>query len=210
LEKRWNGDLEEDDPKIEPVGSLRSVLWEFCRIGLKFRKQLRMRQHAWPYNDTAVVPYVSLPTMRELRANVPVNSNKFLPLPYSDHCEQWLADYNRSVVKAPEYFTTGTWRGYYSFSDFFMISNMLDPPMTGIKFRRVETASDEIKLVGENGGDGEGPFNLHLTLKDSGGEVDLRGDKRYLEAEPRWDWELKLTPLGLIGKTSAKSVLRHR
>ncbi|KJX96391.1 hypothetical protein TI39_contig633g00006 [Zymoseptoria brevis] len=198
-ERRWSIDLAEHDPNLNPDASLRDLLWQFSAMVMKFHKLLKIRRNAWPYNDEAVVPYISLPTMSELRLSRPVNSDRILPLPFSGMHDQWFLEHTRAMVFDPEYFTTGTWCGYYSYSNFFMSSEMLDPPTMGIKFRRVETTSGETQFLGSDGFDGEGPFGVDVVVSATSGGFDIRGQKAYRFGSTRWDWDLKLTPLGLIG-----------
>jgi hypothetical protein len=202
FDKQWDLDLEEKDPNLDHDNSLSSLYWEFCRMVLKFNRLLRNKVMSWPSTEDGTVPYLRLPTMYELRVSETINSQYSLPLPYDGGHKQWYANHTRAMVEDSEYFTTGTWQGYYSYSDFFMSSHMLDPPMRNIKFRRVGTSPETIELCGEGGFDGAvGPFSVDLLASQSAEGIAVRGSKIYSSGAAHWEWDLKVTPLGLIGES---------
>ncbi|KAL9059267.1 MAG: hypothetical protein Q9162_001304 [Coniocarpon cinnabarinum] len=107
----------------------------------------------------------------------------------------WHDKYLESL-DLPEYLTSGTWVGYYSHHG----TRFLDPPMTGVKFRR---SMADNRIIFANGIDRVGSFQLN-EINWQGTSLDMVKDYGPFT----WRWQCKVTPFGIFGTWHSGASLR--
>ena len=191
----------QDRPILYEGLDARTFLWALCEIIMFTRSSMRTRQQAWPYNSAAIVPDIALPRASQ----IPLQHHLVLPFAKPQNFDKWYTKHNESIFTSPDYFTRGTWGGYYTY-----MGQSMDPPMININFREVPTPHyrpDKLRLRAEGCRDGVGPFNLtggftHSDRDANGngrGEVEFTAMKEYTNNGTAWLWDLRLTPFGLVG-----------
>ena len=205
-----------DDPwMIRDEGS-KSFLWALCSMALTLRSGLRTRLAAWPYNNAAVVPHISLPKAWQIPLR-PLNDSYGLPLPFSRKAVEllgrtttsfgsWDSWYHQHNSASARSLTDGEWCGYYA--HFGVQAAWLDPPMTEICFRVKDgSALSEwnpmeqpfVEVEALNCVDGIDKFDISGTLSFRDRETVFVGQKVYQNSPTRWDWNCRLTPFGIVG-----------
>lgn len=209
----------QDEPYLMRDDSMKGFLWALCTIALTLRSTLRTRLAAWPYNNNATVPHISFPKASQIPMR-PLNDSYTLPLPFSRRAvellgrstssfsgwDSWYDQHNAAFARTITNLTEGTWCGYYV--HFGVQAAWLDPPMTEIRFRlkgerpfsginSLDTGF--VNLEALNCVDGIDTYDLDGTLSFRDREVAFIGQKEYHSTPTRWDWDLRLTPFGLVG-----------
>ena len=185
---------------IETKDFLRAL----CTTATILRTAQHTRQPAWPHDMATNVRDISIPTALQL----PTMPDPNLPFSSSGAFEDWYEHCNESIFTTANYFTSGTWVGYYTHFD--IASHQNDPPMVNIKFRRTPTIPgrpDELSIAAQNCLDGVGPFVLmggftHAEMDENdqtSGDVELTMLKQYTNGPTSWMWDLRVTPFGLVG-----------
>ncbi|TKA69988.1 hypothetical protein B0A55_08842 [Friedmanniomyces simplex] len=175
-------------------------------MAMTLRAAIRTHLAAWPFNNAAPTPYIELPRASQMG----LTSDVAVPLPFVGcrRWKTWYARHNESLTRSSDYFTTGTWCGYYADLDTHGTGRggQVVPPMTGIRFRATPVRTSgpaDYSLQADNCRDGAGPFNISGNLVPSKGlgtrEVRFEGIKHYTNSSTTFLWDLRATPFGLTG-----------
>jgi hypothetical protein len=182
------------------------------------RQTVRTRLRAWPYNDSARIPYVSPPQAWQIPLR-PLNDTYTLPLPFTRKAidllgrsttsfsswDSWYAQHNHAAWSSDDYLSSGTWTGYYM--HFRSPAQSLDPPMTDMRLETVYKEVDSLTWAVEskhvrveNGVDSVGEFTFDgVFTATAEREIKLRGRKQYKHRTTGWEWDCRLTPFGIVG-----------
>ena len=204
-----NSSSAKDDPAFL---SGKGSLWTLCTIAINLRDALKVRRSAWPFNNNAVVPHVDFPRAAQIPMQ-PLDDTYSLPLPFaqpgmdilsnpssSSSWDNWYRLHTHALFASPDFLTSGTWCGYYTYTH---PNPWLDPPMTGIKFRRTRATSSAltqtVSLEALDCRDGIDEFNVRGRLTWDGDVVFLTARKEYKNSDLTWHWHCRLTPFGFVG-----------
>ncbi|TKA28587.1 hypothetical protein B0A50_02914 [Salinomyces thailandicus] len=197
---------------ILPNGTeAKDFLWALCAVATALRRSLRTlpRRAPWPSTSAANVPNIPLPTALQL--NFASNPDPPQPFSKSKAFVLWFDHWNEAhAFDNPDYFTRGTWCGYYTSLTLQPRGHPIDPPMTNINFRVTPLPQGQagaVKIEAEGCQDGIGPFDIRGRLGrrqinehgDTSGEVQMMCRKVYSNIRTSWYWDLRVTPFGLVG-----------
>ncbi|GIZ40655.1 hypothetical protein CKM354_000398400 [Cercospora kikuchii] len=176
-------------------------LWNLCWMILQIRASVKTRLAAWPYNDSARVPYIPVPAVADISSQ-PLQTRYEIPLPLENEFDEWYQNHTTAMA-TEEYMTKGRFKGYYCyFGTFALAPPRLDPPMMNINFTKDQDAQikDQLCLKAENCVDGVDTFVIQGSIQAgySDNTPLFRAKKRYSHGT-MWDWQLRLTPFGLVG-----------
>jgi hypothetical protein len=205
-----------DEPYLTRDDSMKEFLRALCAMALTLRSGLRTRLAAWPYNNAAVVPHISLPKAWQIPLR-PLDDSYSLPLPFSRKAiellgrtttsfgswDSWYHQHNSAFARR---LSEGAWCGYYV--HFGVPPASLDPPMTKIYFRVKDGAASSewnplekpcVDIEALDCVDGIDKFDISGTLSFRDREISFFGRKAYQNNLTRWDWDCRLTPFGIVG-----------
>ena len=184
-------------------------LWTLAWTIIQIRNGIKNRQSIWPFDDAARVPHISPPSISAMPLQ-PLRDDYDLPLPFSGQFDHWLEDQVKCMA-AEEYITTGHWQGYYTYFGHFHLAasaRQFDPPMKNIQFTRdsldglelvASGAPDSLYVVAEDCHDGIDSFTVKGSMMKIDGDMRFKGTKTYTHGRNYWDWNLRMTPFGLVG-----------
>ena len=184
-------------------------LWTLVWTIIQIRNGIKNRLSIWPFDDAARVPHISPPSISGSLLQ-PFGVNYELPLPFSGKFDEWYQTHIKSMA-AEEYITTGHWQGYYTYFGHFHLAasaRQFDPPMKNIQFTRdsldglelvAGSAPNRLYLVAEDCHDGIDSFTVKGSMMKIDGDMRFRGTKTYTHGRNYWDWDLRMTPFGLVG-----------
>lgn len=203
------------EPYLARDDSMKGFLWALCTMALTLRSTLRTRLAAWPYNNNAHVPHIVFPKAPRIPLR-PLDDSYSLPLPFSRRAvellgrsttsfsswDSWYDQHNTAFANDLSNITEGVWCGYYV--HFGVQAAWLDPPMTEIQIQITDRPADPVDgtiatIEALNCRDGIDTFVINGTLSRREREIVFLGEKRYYNGQARWDWDLRLTPFGLVG-----------
>ena len=219
----------QDIPYLQRDETMKAFLWSLCTMALTLRSSLKRRRDVWPYNHAANKPHITPPKASQLPLQ-PLNDHYGLPTPFSrrpvellgrstssfSNWDSWYYQHTSAAFHSPSFLTEGTWCGYYI--HFGVEEGLVDPPMTDIRFqcfdhpRQAEHTFDEteaMNLHATNCVDGIDRFDVHGTICDRNRTIEFNARKQYRNGTG-WDWDLRLSPFGLIGYWGVKNVHENR
>lgn len=197
-----------DEQFMASDDTLTSYLWSFCSMILEVRQLIHSRNAARPHLPPARFADMFAPSIDQL-SFLPLNAHYSLPVPFTSTWDEWYQTHTRKMVFSPTHLYTGHWRGYYTYH----WDSTHDPPMTDIRFQRREEDSpngDIVEVHAEDCLDGVDRFNVTGRFSFCDDSYTFRGLKVYRHGT-RWEWRLKMTPLGLVGfwGGSGRPMRRH-
>jgi hypothetical protein len=208
----------QNDSRLSRDDSMKGFLWALCTVALTLRTTLRARLAAWPYNNNANIPHITFPRATRIPLR-PLDDSYSLPLPFSRRAvellgrstssfsgwDSWFDQHNAAFVHNSANLTEGRWCGYYV--HFGVQAEFLDPPMIEIRFQLAERQGHQPDIADAiiahiealNCRDGIDTFDIIGDLRWREREIEFRGQKQYHSGAALWDWDLRLTPFGLVG-----------
>lgn len=199
-----------------------AYLWALCTISLWARSKVRQRLAAWPYNDAAIVPFISIPSAAQIPLR-PLNDKYDVPAPFSRRpsellssekfsfsaWDSWYRLHNQAAFESATFFTDSTWCGYFIRFGSWQAGYLgIDAPMVDIKFEigdqshHATDGSDaprKLILHANECRDGSGVFSLQASATSMNDGIKMNLAKIYQNGDIGLDWDCRLTPFGIVG-----------